>query len=83
MTLAAGNGFSIDLEQIHGLGSIWIVRLYRKKFLFRKLISSDWFLDAVQAERFARQLASELRLGRGEELIRKRAPGWELTRPPH
>ena len=70
------------IEQINGLGTTWIVRVYRKRLLFRKLVSSDWFLDGVQAERFARQLATELRLGRGQDLIRNRPPGWQLTRPP-
>jgi hypothetical protein len=82
MRIAAGNGYNVHMEQINGLGTTWIVRVYRKKLLFRKLISSDWFLDGAQAERFARQLAAELRLGRGVELVGKRAPGWQLTRPP-
>jgi hypothetical protein len=81
MIITAADGYRVTVEQSDTLGSNWIVRVYRKKLFFRKLISSDWFLDGPQAERFARQLVVELRLGRGAGIITTRTPGWTL-RPP-
>lgn len=73
------NGFTIVVEHPEILGTSWVVRTYRKKFFCTKRVSSDWFLDGVQADRFARQLISELE--RGAEHIRTRQPGWTLRRP--
>jgi hypothetical protein len=58
------------------------VRVYRNRFPFKKSISSDWFLDGVQASLFADQIAAELGNGRGYENLRDRSPGWTLHRPP-
>jgi hypothetical protein len=49
--------------------------------LFKRLVSSDWFLDGDQAQLFARQLTTELE--GGSDLIRNRKPGWTLRRPAH
>lgn len=81
MKLPAGNGYSVHLEEINGLGSTWIVRVRRRVLLFNTTVSSDWFLDGAQAHRFAEHLAQDLRSGGGPEPIKKRKPGWTLHRP--
>lgn len=75
------NGYTVRLAQTDALGSAWVVRVYRKRFPFRKSVSSDWFLDGVQAKLFADQIAAELGNGRGFENLRDRKPGWTLHRP--
>jgi hypothetical protein len=82
-SLTASNGYVITTEKIHGLGLTWIVRVHRRKFLFSRRISSDWFLDAEQARKFADQLHRDLS-GKGSgEQVRNRKPGWTLHRPAH
>jgi hypothetical protein len=75
------NGYTVRVAQADTLGSAWVVRVYRKRFPFRKSVSSDWFLDGVQANLFADQIAAELGNGKGFENIRDRKPGWTLHRP--
>jgi hypothetical protein len=75
------NGYTICIAQADALGSAWVVRVYRKRFPFRKSVSSDWFLDGVQANLFADQIAAELGNGNGFDNIRDRKPGWTLHRP--
>ena len=75
-------GYTIDVAQTDGLGTTWVVRVYRKRFPFRKAVSSDWFLDGAQAGIFAEEIAAELGSGRGFEYLRDRKPGWTLHRPP-
>jgi hypothetical protein len=82
-SLSANNGYIITTENINGLGSTWIVRVHRKQFLFRRLISSDWFLDANQARTFADQLQRDLSGKGSDEHVRNRKPGWTLHRPSH
>jgi hypothetical protein len=83
MTLTPGNGYTIDVRQIDGLGSNWIVRTYRRTILRKKLLSSDWFLDGEQARRFAEQIACDVRDGHDIGSLQKRKPGWTLHRPAH
>jgi hypothetical protein len=83
MSFTAIDGYRISVEPSDTLGSSWIVRVYRKKFLFKKVVSTDWFLDRLQAERYAAQVAVELRTDRGSTLIASRAPGWTLRTPGH
>ena len=75
------NGYTVRVAQADALGSAWVVRVYRKRFPFRKSVSSDWFLDGVQANLFADQIAAELGNGNGFDNIRDRKPGWTLHRP--
>jgi hypothetical protein len=82
MTLPAGNGYSVQIEEINGLGSTWIVRVRKKFLLFNTTVTSDWFLDGTQAKGFAEQLAGELRAGGGPKSVKERKPGWTLHRPP-
>jgi hypothetical protein len=77
------NGYTISVEQRAALGSSWVVRVSKNRFLFRKTLSSDWFLDGVQAARFADQVASDLGSGRGVENLRNRKPGWTLHKALH
>lgn len=83
MSVTAVDGYYVSVEQTDALGSTWIVRVYRKKLFFKRLVSSDWFLDRPQAERFAGQVADELRSHRGSALIASRPPGWTLRLPGH
>ena len=81
MDSPARNGYTINVETIKGLGTTWIVRVYRKIFIFRKLVSSDWFLDGTQAQRYASQLREQLAQGKGIPNLSNRKPGWVLRRP--
>jgi len=45
--------YSVTVEQTPDAGSVWLVRLYRKRLLWKRLVSSDWFLDPDQARKFA------------------------------
>ena len=73
------NGYTITVHQRTDIGSLWTVRTTKRFFGFKRKISSDWFLNREQADRFAQQLVGELE--RGPELIKKRRPGWVLRRP--
>jgi hypothetical protein len=77
------NGYTIRTTKREGLGSTWVVRVYRNRFPFKKSVSSDWFLDGRQAEDFAAQITAELGSGAGLENVRDRKPGWTLHRPLH
>jgi len=77
------NGYTIRVAQTNGLGTTWVVRVYKNRLLFRKTLSSDWFLDGVQAGRFADEIAAELERGRGSENLRNRKPGWTLHSAAH
>ncbi len=81
MNIPAGTSYRVSLEQIAGLGSPWIVRLYKKGFLRDREVSSDWFLDGDQARKFAEQLSSELSRDGSSQNIASRNPGWTLHRP--
>ncbi len=82
MTSSSNNGYTIEISQIKGSGANWIVRFYKKRFPFRKLISSDWFLDQQQAQLFAEELRSEPMDTRTANDVKHRAPGWTLHRAP-
>ncbi|HTX99400.1 MAG TPA: hypothetical protein VMG09_05225 [Bacteroidota bacterium] len=81
MTITAPHGYSITINQGKGLGSPWIVRIHKKAFLGRRVISSDWFLEQEQAERFAKDAARLLQDNREAPLLKDRLPGWTLRRP--
>lgn len=81
MTISAGNNLYIAITQTGQGGSAWIVKLYKKGLIFKKVISSDWFLDGEQAKTFARKLASDLQNDGSLSPIRTRKPGWTLHRP--
>jgi len=83
MTIPAGNRFTITITQIKGSGYPRVVRLFKKGFLVKRLVSSDWFLDVEQAKRFADQLASDLQNDSGLQNVRSRKPGWVLKRAGH
>ncbi len=82
MKIPAPKHYEITLEQAKEKSPAWILRVYRKRFLFRQRVSSDWFLDPVQAKQFADQLAADLTDGPGIQQIRSRRPGWVLHQPP-
>ncbi|HUI09560.1 MAG TPA: hypothetical protein VL221_04480 [Bacteroidota bacterium] len=81
MSQRSVNGYTISVTHVEGLGFPWVVRVYRRRFLFRTHVSSDWFLDREQALRFADGAASSLASGTGPALLRSRKPGWTLERP--
>jgi hypothetical protein len=81
MNIHTANGYTISIDQASRLGAAWIVRVHKKSFIFNRLIASDWFLDGRQAEKFANQIAEDLRSGRSDAVIQKRKPGWTLHRP--
>ena len=75
--------YTVVLEQVPYGGTPWLVRVHKKVLFFRKRVSSDWFLDELQARRFAEQLAKALEKDEGAENIKSRRPGWVLNRPAH
>lgn len=81
MDVPTDSPFLVELKQVEGLGSPWIVRVYKKRILFKKLVSSDWFLDEEQAKRFAGQAAAELGKDDTVTNLADRKPGWTLYRP--
>jgi len=83
MNFPAANGYVVELTQVPHTGTPWIVRVYKKKILFKKLISSDWFLNEEQAKQFAEQLRRELGESGTSTLIKERTPGWTLRRSLH
>ena len=83
MIIPAPKGYSVTIDQGVGLGSPWIVRVRKKFLLGKRRISSDWFLEREQAERFARDAARMLETSSGSLLLKKRKPGWTLKRSEH
>ena len=81
MRIPAGNGYVVEVDQAPGLGSAWTVRVFRKSFLRKHLVSSDWFLNAEQARQFAREAAGELESKGAAGFLEERKPGWTLHRP--
>jgi hypothetical protein len=77
------HGYTVRVSETDGLGTTWVVRIFRNRFPFKKRVSSDWFLDGVQANLYADQIAAELANGAGLANLRDRKPGWTLHRPPH
>lgn len=74
---------TVELTKHDTAGSAWLVRVYRRGFFGKKLVSSDWFLDEQQARRFSEQLTRELGSAKAIENLRSRPPGWTLHRPSH
>jgi hypothetical protein len=83
-TFKTSNGYTIEIEQIDGLGAPWLVRTYKKLAFLKRRVSSDWFLNAEQAQAFTKQLISDIETANDSTaLIRSRKPGWILKRPAH
>jgi len=78
MRIHFDNNYFVDIGQTHGLGSPWIVKTYRKAFLFRRLISTDWFLDGDQAKRYADAVAAQAMRDPLLRVLKTRKPGWTL-----
>ena len=83
MAASSAHNLTVELTKSDHGGSAWLVRLYRKGFFGKKLVSSDWFLDEPQARRFAEQLTGELGSPSAVQELRSRPPGWTLHRPSH
>ncbi len=62
MRIPVDKKYVIEILTPRGLGAGQIVRVYRKLLFFRRRLSSDWFLDQDQAERFASKAAENLAL---------------------
>jgi hypothetical protein len=62
MRIPVGKKFLVEITAPRGVGASQIVRVYRKMFLFRRRLTSDWFFSREEAERFARKVASDLAL---------------------
>jgi hypothetical protein len=82
MTLSAHNGITVEYGRVPNAGMSWAVRVFHKKLLFRRLVSSDWFLDEQQARRFAEALVIDLNGNGSLGSLRRRKPGWTLHRAP-
>ena len=53
MIISKENGSFTELIHRDSDPGMWIVRRWKKSFLFKKLISSDWFNGREQALKFA------------------------------
>ena len=78
MITPAGSNHYVELLQTRNTGAAWVVRVFKKVLFFRKVVSSDWFLDQQQAKEFAESLAHELHTNNSTDHIISRAPGWTL-----
>ncbi len=74
MKIRIGNKYLVELLTPRGLGAGHIVRVYRKRLFFRRRLSSDWFLDRGEAERFARKTAENLELQESGALLHSSTP---------
>lgn len=81
MAHTSRHSYHVEVVRSSGLGSNWIVRVYKKFLFWKKRISSDWFLDSAQAERFAQRLREDLLQKDTVQKLRERRPGWTLHRP--
>ena len=82
-TIEAGNRYIVTMSQAPGIGSTWVVRTYKKILFLKRRVSSDWFLDKDQADRFVKQLVSDLKGNGSSSAVEERKPGWTLHRPQH
>lgn len=73
--------YTIDVLRVAGAGSPWIVRVYKRILIFKRRISSDWFLDEAQARKFAREVGATLSGNGTAAVLRQREPGWTFKRP--
>ncbi len=78
MKTVVRNNVVIELNQIPEKGTPWQVRVYKKVLGFKRLISSDWFLDEGQAQAYVRALTRELSVNLPMDALRQRKPGWTL-----
>jgi hypothetical protein len=82
MSNPALKNYSVTVEQSPDAGSVWLVRVYRRGLLWKRRVSSDWFLDPDQARKFAGQLTEDLSGDGNTGNIESRQPGWVLHRAP-
>ena len=78
MTISAGNGYFVEIPDKPERGGAWIVRLYRRSFLVKRLVMSDWFLDQEQARTFGEHLSREIKQQGSIARVEHRKPGWTL-----
>ena len=78
MRIPAGKNFIVELEQPERTGTTWVVKVFQRRFPFKKLISSEWVLEREQAQNFARQLADALNNGADPMMLKNRKPGWTI-----
>jgi beta-glucosidase-like glycosyl hydrolase len=83
MNILHNRHYAVVLDQPEGIGTAWVVRVYKKGLLFKKVISSDWFLDEHQARLFAESLAKALQNGADINALKNRKPGWTLPDTRH
>ncbi len=83
MIVPTGNKYIVEVKQVHEIGTPWIVSVHQKSFLFKRPVSSDWFLDETQAKTFAKTLATQLHDERFVTTLKDRKPGWTLNRAAH
>ncbi len=74
MKTRVGKKYIVEILTPRGLGAGHIVRVYRKQLFFRRRLSSDWFLDRGEAERFARKTAEDLEFQESGALLHPSAP---------
>ena len=73
MVVSVGS-YTIEVEQVVEKGKVWNVCL-RRKGIFKRRVSSDWFLDEKQAEAFAKSLAEKLTGNSNPDFLKARKPG--------
>lgn len=80
MEIPAGK-YTVELNLVKEQGNNWVVRLVKKILFFKKVLSTDWFLEEQQARTFAKKLAEQMKSGSDPTGIKNRKPGWTLVVP--
>lgn len=73
--------YTIRIAQLRLAGTPWVVRVFRKTLLGKRLVSSDWFLEEQQAVTFVDATVKELQRDGSAAILTQRKPGWVLRAP--
>ena len=78
MQIPAGS-YTVELNMVKEQGNNWVVQLVKNIFFFKRILSTDWFLEEQQARTFAQKLAEQMKSGSDSTGIKNRKPGWVLA----
>ncbi len=80
MQIPAGK-YTVEVNMVKEQGNNWVVRLVKQILFFKRILSTDWFLEEQQARIFAKKLAEQMKSGSDSAGIKNRKPGWVLAAP--
>jgi len=76
MVISSANRYTVEISDTPQNGSAWIVRVYQKRLLWKRVVMSDWFLNKEQAAEYAQYLSNKLKTSGGLGQMINRKPGW-------